>query len=134
MQPEQLRQVAPDWHLPAPAALAALDRDHALGEAHVLDPELHQFGRAGAGFQQGLQHQPGPAVLGVSLVEEAQLLLDRQPVHAAAALGRGAQAGPCPGGFEHGLALGIVHPLAHEHGGDGGGGAREGGHGAVCLS
>ena len=133
VQAEQLRQVAPDRHLAALAALALLDRDHALGEADVLDPELHQLGRAGAGLQQGLQHQPGPAVLGVGLVEKAHLLLDRQPVHAAAALGRGAQAGPRPGGFEHGLALGVVHALAHEHGGDGGGGTRDGGHGAVCL-
>ena len=33
MQPEQLRQVTPDRHFPVFAALAAADRDHALGEA-----------------------------------------------------------------------------------------------------
>jgi len=120
VQPEQLRQVAPDWHFAAFATLAVADRDHAFGQAHVLDPELHQLGRAGTRLQQGLQHQSGSAALGVGLVEEAQLLLDREPVHAAAALGRGAQAGPCPGGFEHGLALGVVDALADEHGGDGG--------------
>ena len=40
MQLEQLGQVAPDRHLAALAALAVLDRDHALGQADVLDPEL----------------------------------------------------------------------------------------------
>lgn len=133
VQPEQLRQVTPDRHLAALATPALADRDHALGEADVLDPELDQLGRAGAGFQQGLQHQPDPAVLGVSLVEEAQLLLDRQPVHAVAALGCGVQAGPRPGGFKHGLALGVVDALADEHGGDGSG-TRHGGQDAACLS
>jgi hypothetical protein len=85
VQPQQLRQIAPDRHLPALATLALADGDHALGEADVLDPELHQFGRSGAGFQQGLQHQAGAAVLCVGLVQEAQLLLDVQPVDAAAA-------------------------------------------------
>jgi len=72
MQLEQLGQVAPDRHLAALVALAVLDGDHALSQADVLDPELHQLGRAGAGLQQGLQHQPGPVVLGVGLVEKAQ--------------------------------------------------------------
>ena len=63
------------------------DRDYALREADVLDPKLNQFGGTGAGFQQGLQHQPGPAVLGVGLVQKAQLVLDREPVDAAAAFG-----------------------------------------------
>jgi len=85
--------------------------DHALNQADVLDPELHQLGRAGAGLQPGLQHQSGPAFLGVGLVEEAQLLLDCQPVHAAAAFGRGTQAGALPGGFEHRLALGVAYAL-----------------------
>ena len=70
------------------------DSNHAFGEADVLDPELHQLGRAGTGLQQSLYHQPSSAVLGVGLVEKAQLLLDRQPVHAAAAFGRGTQTGP----------------------------------------
>jgi hypothetical protein len=128
MQLEQLRQVAPDWHLPLLVALAVADGDHAPGEADVLDPELHQLGRTGAGFQQGLQHQPGPTILSVGLVQETQLLLDRQPVHAAAAFRRGTQAGPLAGGFEHRLALGIVHALADEDGGNGSGGTRDGGH------
>ena len=38
VQPQQLRQVAPDRHFPALAALALADRDHALGEADILDP------------------------------------------------------------------------------------------------
>ena len=125
VQLKQLCQVAPDWDLPALTALAVLDRDHALGQADVFDPKLDQLGRAGAGFQKGLQHQPGLAASSVSLVQEAQLLLDRQPVHAAAALGHRTQAGACPGGFEHGLALGVVNALADEHGGDGGGGTRD---------
>ena len=37
MQPEQLGQFPPDRHFPALAAFAGADRDHALGEAHVLD-------------------------------------------------------------------------------------------------
>ena len=89
MQPQQLGQISPDRHLPALAALAVADRDHALGEADILDPKLHQLGGAGAGLQQGLQHQSGPPTLGVGLVEEAQLLLDRQPIDAAAPFGRG---------------------------------------------
>ena len=88
------RRIGTSRRLP-PLPLA--DRDHALGEADVLDPELDQLGGPGAGLQQGLQHQPGPAALGIGLVEEAQLLLDRQPVDAAAPLGRGAQAGSLPG-------------------------------------
>ncbi len=128
-----MRQVTPDRHLAALAALAVADGDDALSQADVLDPKLDQFGRAGAGLQQGLQHQPGPAVLGVGLVEEAQLLLDRQPVHAAAAFGRGTQAGPLPGGFEHRVALGVVHALTDEDGGDGGSSTLDGGHAPVCL-
>ena len=38
VQPKQLRQVTPDRHLPALSALALADRDHALGEADILDP------------------------------------------------------------------------------------------------
>jgi len=133
VQAEQLGQVAPDRHLAALATLAVLDRDHALGEADVLDPELHQLGRAGAGLEQGLQHQPGLAALGVSLIEKAQLFLDREAVHAAAAFGRGMQAGPLPGGFEHRLALGVVHALADEDGGNCGSSTLDGGHAPVCL-
>ena len=121
MQPKQLRQVTPDRHFPVLAALAAADRDHALGEADILDPELDQFGGAGTGLQQGLQHQPGTSALGIGLVEEAQFLLDRQPLDARPTLGRSMQAGTLPGGFEHRLALRVVHPLADEDGGDGGG-------------
>ena len=66
-------------------------------------------------------------------IEEPQFLLDRQPVDAAAAFGRCAQPGALPGGSEHGLALGVVHALADEDGGDGGGGARDGGHDPVCF-
>ena len=91
VQPQQLRQIAPDRHLPTLSTLALADRDHALGEADVLDPELNQRGRAGTGLQQGLQHQPCAAVLGVGLVEEAQFLFDAQLVDAA---GDGAKRGP----------------------------------------
>ena len=133
VQLKQLGQVAPDRHLPPLVALAVSDGEHTPGKADVLDPELHQLGRAGAGFQQGLQHQPGPAVLGVGLVEETQLLLDRKPVHAAATFGRGMQAGFLPGGLEHRLALGIVHALADEDGGDRRSGTLDGSHAPVCL-
>jgi acetyl esterase/lipase len=58
MQLEQLGQVTPDRHFPLLVAFTVADGDHAPGEADVPDPELHQLGRAGAGFQQDLQHQP----------------------------------------------------------------------------
>ena len=67
------------------------------------------------------------------IIEEPQFLLNRQPVDAAAAFGRCAQAGALPGGFEDRLALGVVDPLADEDGGNGGGGALGGGHEPVCF-
>jgi hypothetical protein len=83
VQPEQLGQLAADRHL-APLAALALANDHdALGKADVLDPQLDQLGDPHAGFEQGLQHQPGPAVPGIGLIEEAQLFLHREAVHAA---------------------------------------------------
>ena len=118
MQPKQLRQVSPDRHLPALFALALADGDHALDEADILDPKLHQLGGPGAGFQQRLQHQSGAAALGVGLVEEAKLLLYCQPIDAAAMFGGGLQAGAFPGGFEDGLALRVVDAFADEDGGD----------------
>ena len=84
MEPEQLGQFTSDRHFAPLVAFAVADGDHALGQADVLDPELYQLGGAGAGFQQGLQHQPDAPALRVGLIEEAQFLLDRQPVHAAA--------------------------------------------------
>ena len=54
VQPQELGELAPDRHLPPSAALAAADDDHSLGEAHVLDPELDQFGDPGPGLEQGL--------------------------------------------------------------------------------
>jgi hypothetical protein len=54
VQPKQLRQVSPDRHLSAFATLTLADHDHALGEADIFDPELHQFGNPGTGLQQGL--------------------------------------------------------------------------------
>ncbi len=134
VQPQQLRQFPPHRHLSAFATLAVTDRDHALDEADILDPELHQFGGTGAGLQQGLQHQAGPPTFCVGLIEEAQFLLDGQPVDAAAPFGRSMQAGALPGGFEHFLALGVVDPLADEDGGDGSRGTRNGDHNPVCFS
>jgi hypothetical protein len=83
MKPLQLRQVAPDRHFPALAALALADGDHALDEADILDTKLHKLGGPGAGFQQCLQHQPGAAVPGVRPVKKPQLFLDGQPIDAA---------------------------------------------------
>ena len=133
MQPQQLRQVAPDRHLPALSALALADGDHALDEADILDTKLHQLGSPGAGLQQRLQHQSGAAVLGVGLVEEAKFFLDGQPIDAAAMFRGRPQPGALPGGFEDGLALRVVDALTHEDGGDGGGGAFDGGHDPVCF-
>ena len=116
--------VTPDRHLPALAALALPDHDDALEEADILDPELHQLGSPGTGLQQGVQYQAGSAALGVSLVEEAQLLFDGQPVDTAALLGRGVQAGSLARGFEHRLALRVVDALTGKDGGNRSGGAR----------
>jgi hypothetical protein len=121
-----------DRRLPTLSALALADRDHPFHKADVLDPELYQFGRAGAGLQQGLQHQPGAAALRIGLIKKPQFLLDRQPTDAAAPLGRSPQTGALPGGSEHRFALGIVDPVACEDGGNGGCGSRDGGHGPVC--
>ena len=133
MQPQQLRQVAPDRHLPALSALALADGDHALDEADILDTKLHQLGSPGAGLQQRLQHQPGAAVLGVGLVEKAKFFLNCQPIDAAAMFRGRPQPGALPGGFEDGLALRVVHALAHEDGGDSGGDAFDRGHDPVCF-
>ena len=132
VQPKQRRQVAPDRHFPVLAALAPADRDHAFGEADILDLELDQLRGAGAGLQQSLQHQPGMPALGIGLVEEAQLLLDRQPLDARPTLGRRTQAGTLPRRFELRFALRVIHPLANEDGGDGGGDARDRSHEPVC--
>ena len=78
----QLGQLTPDRHLQTLSSLAAADRDHALGKAHVLNPELHQLRGPGAGFQQSLQHQPGPPVLSVGLIEKAQFLLTASEIEA----------------------------------------------------
>jgi hypothetical protein len=119
VQPEELGELAPDRDFPPPAALATADDDYPLGEAHILDPELDQLGDPSPGLEQGLQHEPGPPALGVGLIDEPQLLLERQPVDAAAAVGRGCKPGLVPGGLEHRLALRVVEPLAGEDGGDG---------------
>jgi hypothetical protein len=132
MQPQQLRQVAPDRHFPALSALALADGDHALDEADILDTKLHELGGSGAGFQQCLQHQPGAAVLGVRPVKKAQLFLDGQSIDAAAMFRGGPQPGSLPGSLEDGFALRVVDPLAHENGGDRGGGLFDGGHQSVC--
>ena len=88
VQPEQLGQLAADRHL-APLAALALANDHdALGKADILDPQLDQLGSPQAGFEQGLQHQPGSAVPGIGLIEKAQLRRHREAVHAAAAFRR----------------------------------------------
>jgi hypothetical protein len=134
VQPQQLGQLAPHRHLSTLAALAVADRDHAPGETDILYPELHQFGGTSAGLQQGLQHHAGAPIFGVGLIEEAQFLLDGQPVDAAAPFGRSMQAGALPAGFEHFLALGVVDPLADEDGGDGSRGTRNGDHNPVCFS
>lgn len=132
MQSKQLRQVAPDRNFPVFTSLAPADRDHAFGEADILDPELDQLGGAGTGLQQGLQHQPGMPALGIGLVEEAQLLLDSQPLDARPTLGRRMQAGTLPRRFEHRFALRVIHPLANEDGGDSGSDARDRSHEPVC--
>jgi hypothetical protein len=124
----------PHRHLSTLVALAVADRDHALGQTDILYPELHQFGGTGAGLQQGLQHQAGPPTLVVGLIEEAQFLLDGQPVDAAAPFGRSVQGGALPGGFEHFLALGVINPLADEDGGDGSHGTRDGDHIQFALA
>jgi hypothetical protein len=67
------------------------------------------------------------------MIEEAQLFLHREAVHAAAARRR-PQPGLLPGGFEDRLALGVIQALADEDGGDSGSGTREGSHGLVCLT
>jgi hypothetical protein len=71
--------------------------------------------------------------LGVGLIEEAQFLLDGQPVDDAALFGRSMQAGALPGDFEHFLALDVVDPLADEDGGDGNRGTGDGDHNPVCF-
>src|SRR5208282_2326336 len=133
VQPQQLRQVPPDRHLPALSPLALADGDPPLDDADILDPKLYQFGGSGAGLQQRLQHQSGAAVLGVGLVEETQFLLDSQPIDTAAMFRSCPQPGTLPGNFEDSLALRAVHALAHEDGGDSGGGTLDGGHQAVCF-
>jgi hypothetical protein len=134
MQPKQLRQVAPDRHLPALSALALTDGDQALGQADILDAKLHQFRGPGACLQQRLQHQPGTAVVSVGLIEEAELFFNCQSIDAAAMFRGRPQPGAFPRGFEDSLALRIVHALAHEDGGDRGGGALDGGHEPVCIT
>lgn len=89
---------------------------------------------ARAGFEQGLQHQPGATLAGIGAIKEAQFLLDGEAINDASTFGRGTQAGPVPGGFEHRLALGVVHALAHEDGGDGRGGALDPTHEGSLLS
>ncbi len=69
----------------------------------VLDTKLHKLGGSGAGFQQGLQHQPGSAVLGVCPVKKAQLFLNGQPIDAAPTFRRGPQPGARSGGFKTAL-------------------------------
>jgi hypothetical protein len=132
VQPEQLGQLAADRHLAPLAALAPANDHDALGKADVLDPQLDQFGSPQAGFEQGLQHQPGSAVAGISLIEKAQLFLHRETVHAAAVRGWRPQPGLLPGGFEDRLALGVIQALADEDSGDCSGGTREGSHDPVC--
>jgi hypothetical protein len=133
MQPQQLRQVTPDRHLPALATLALTDGNHALGEADILDAKLHQLRGPGAGFQQRLQHQSGSAVLGVSLVEKAKFFLNGQPIDATAMFRGCPKARALPGSFENGFALRVVHSFPHEDGGDSGGGAFDRGHDTVCF-
>ena len=65
--------------------------------------------------------------MGVGLIEEAQFLLNAQPVDAAAPFGRSMQAGAVPSGFEHFLDLSVVDPLMDEDGGDGSRGTRKSG-------
>ena len=56
----------------------------------------------------------------------------RQPVDAAAAVGRSGEPGLLAGGFEHRLALQVVEPLAGEDGGDGVGDALDAAHGGFA--
>ena len=110
-------------NLTALGSLTASNRNDPLGQADILDPQLHQLRGPHAGLQQGLQHETRAAVLGIGVIEKAQFFFDREPVHATATRGRGVQSGAFAGDFEHGFALRIVDALADEDGGNGGGGA-----------
>ncbi|MDA8050852.1 MAG: hypothetical protein M0002_12735 [Rhodospirillales bacterium] len=68
------------------------------------------------------------------MIEEAQFLLDAQPIYAMAAFRRRVQVRALPGGFEHGLALGVVEALTNENGGDRRGGPLQGSHAPVCSA
>ena len=102
MQPQQLRQFAPDRHLAALGAFAAANRHDALAETNILDTQLHQLRGPYAGLEQRLQHDAGAPFSGR------------------------AQAGTLACRFEHRLALRIVDALADQDAGDRGGGAFEG--------
>jgi hypothetical protein len=119
--------------LPGAFPLFLADGDHAFDEADILDTKPHQLGSPGAGLQQCLRHQSGAAIPGVSLVKEARLFLDRQPIDIAPMFRGRPKAGALPGGFEDGLALCVVHTLAHKDGGRDGGGAFDGAHDPVCF-
>lgn len=133
VKPEELGKFAADRHLALLSALAIADNHDTLGKADIRDPQLDQLGSPHAGFEQGLQHHPGSAILSIGAIEKAQLLLDREPVDAATGRGRRSQPGLLSGGFENRLALGVIETLADEDGGDRAGGSGEGSHGPVCI-
>ena len=78
VQGHKTGQVGTHGHFAAFTALAVLDDNGALGQAHVFDAQRHEFRHARAGFQQHLHHQSDLAALGIGLVNEAQLFLKRQ--------------------------------------------------------
>ena len=62
---EQPGEFGPDRDLAALAALAVLHGDRPLPETDILDPQGHEFGDPGAGFERGLHHQAGSPVAGI---------------------------------------------------------------------
>ena len=118
MQGHKTGQLGTHRHLAAFTAFSVLDDNGALGQAHVFNTQGHELRHAGAGFQEHLHHQSDLAALCISLVNEAQFLLQAQASRRAAVFLRGLQ--PCLGArlLEDRLGLGIVEALAHEDIGD----------------
>ena len=118
VQGKEAGEFVADRHLTTLAALAGADDHHSFRQADILDLQRDEFGYPCAGLEQGLHHQPDLAALLISAVDEAQLLLERQPVRRPAPHRWSGQVRLSPGLLEHRLGLQIVQPVLHDESGD----------------
>jgi hypothetical protein len=116
VQAEKSGELGADRHFPPFAALAVLDDHHPFNEADILDPERHELRDPSARLQKRLHHHSHLTAVGVGMLDEEQLLLERQSRRRSPVLLGRFQSDLAAGCLEHGLGLSVVEPFPGDQG------------------